>query len=65
MRTTALARTLSAMESLEESRPAVLLFHGLCANPMELAPVAKSLREVGYVVETPAMAGYGVSSATG
>lgn len=53
------------METLDERRPAVLLFHGLCANPMELAPVAKSLREVGYVVETPAMAGYGVSSATG
>ena len=65
MRMTAQAWTLSAMESLDESRPAVLLFHGLCANPMELAPVAKSLREVGYVVETPAMAGYGVSSATG
>ena len=43
----------------------MLLFHGLCANPLELAPVAKSLREVGYVVETPAMAGYGVSSTTG
>jgi len=53
------------MESLVKRRPAVLLFHGLCANPLELAPVAKSLREVGYVVEVPAMAGYGVSSATG
>ena len=53
------------MEALVERRPAVLLFHGLCANPLELAPVAKSLREVGYTVETPAMAGYGVSSATG
>jgi carboxylesterase len=53
------------MDSLDARRPAVLLFHGLCANPLELAPVAKSLREVGYVVETPAMAGYGVSSATG
>lgn len=45
--------------------PAVLLFHGLCANPLELAPVTKSLREVGYVVEAPAMAGYGVSNTTG
>lgn len=53
------------MEKLAERRPAVLLFHGLCANPLELAPVAKTLREVGYVVETPAMAGYGVSSTTG
>jgi carboxylesterase len=57
--------TLSAMNSSPEQRPAVLLFHGLCANPLELAPVAKSLREVGYVVEVPAMPGYGVSSSTG
>lgn len=53
------------MDSPTECRPAVLLFHGLCANPLELAPVAKSLRDVGYVVEVPAMAGYGVSAATG
>ena len=53
------------MQETIEPRPAVLLFHGLCANPLELAPVAKSLREVGYVVEVPAMDGYGVSSATG
>ncbi len=46
-------------------RPAVLLLHGLCANPLELAPVAKSLREVGYVVEVPAIDGYGVSASTG
>lgn len=65
MRMTAQFSTLPDMEALDVSRPAVLLFHGLCANPLELAPVAKSLREVGYVVETPAMAGYGVSSATG
>lgn len=58
-------RTLPGMESTTPQRPAVLLFHGLCANPLELAPVAKSLRDVGYVVEVPAMAGYGVSSATG
>lgn len=53
------------MDESIERRPAVLLFHGLCANPLELAPVAKSLRDVGYVVETPAMDGYGVSSSTG
>lgn len=57
--------TLSGMNSSPAQRPAVLLFHGLCANPLELAPVAKSLREVGYVVEVPAMPGYGVSSSTG
>lgn len=62
---TARLHTLAPMQTLDERRPAVLLFHGLCANPLELAPVAKSLREAGYVVETPAMAGYGVSSATG
>jgi len=65
MRMTAQVRTLPAMEELVKRRPAVLLFHGLCANPLELAPVAKSLREVGYVVEVPAIAGYGVSSVTG
>ena len=65
MGATAVFPTLLAMETLVERRPAVLLFHGLCANPLELAPVAKSLREVGYVVEVPAMSGYGVSSATG
>jgi len=65
MAATAQVSTLPAMEALVERRPAVLLFHGLCANPLELAPVAKSLREVGYVVEVPAMSGYGVSSATG
>ncbi|MDP1165798.1 hypothetical protein, partial [Klebsiella pneumoniae] len=64
-RMTAQDRTLHVMETSDKRRPAVLLFHGLCANPLELAPVAKSLREVGYVVETPAMAGYGVSSTTG
>jgi carboxylesterase len=53
------------MKDAIHNRPAVLLLHGLCANPMELAPVAKSLREVGYVVETPAMPGYGVSATTG
>ncbi len=64
-RLTAGLSTLPGMDSLHSQRPAVLLFHGLCANPLELAPVAKSLREVGYVVETPARAGYGVSAATG
>ncbi len=65
MRATARICTLHVMDESVKHRPAVLLFHGLCANPLELAPVAKSLREVGYVVEVPAMAGYGVSSATG
>jgi carboxylesterase len=46
-------------------RPAVLLLHGLCANPLELMPVAKALRSAGYVVEVPAMAGYGITAAAG
>ena len=50
------------MTLLDSPPPAVLLLHGLCANPLELAPVAKSLREAGYVVEVPAMSGYGVSA---
>jgi len=62
---TAPVPTLPAMEALVEQRPAVLLLHGLCANPMELAPVAKSLRDVGYIVEVPSIVGYGVSGATG
>ena len=44
--------------------PAVLLLHGLSANPLELAPVAKVLRETGFHVETPALAGYGVTADT-
>lgn len=46
-----------------EHRPAVLLLHGLCANPMEVVPVAKCLQAAGYVVAAPALAGYGVTSA--
>ncbi|WP_423597765.1 alpha/beta hydrolase [Roseateles sp. MS654] len=44
-----------------DPRPAVLLLHGLCANPLEMMPLARSLREVGYVVEAPALDGYGVA----
>ena len=43
----------------------MLLLHGLCANPLELMPVAKALRSAGYVVEVPAMAGYGITAAAG
>lgn len=45
-----------------DPRPAVLLLHGLCANPLELMPLARVLREAGYVVEVPALPGYGVSA---
>jgi len=43
-----------------DPRPAVLLLHGLCANPLEMMPLARSLRDAGYVVEAPALDGYGV-----
>lgn len=45
----------------KDSRPAVLLLHGLCANPMELMPLARPLRDAGYEVKIPALPGYGVS----
>lgn len=45
-----------------DPRPAVLLLHGLCANPLELMPLARTLRTAGYAVEAPALAGYGVST---
>lgn len=41
--------------------PAVLLLHGLCANPLELMPLARPLRQAGYTVEVPALPGYGVA----
>lgn len=53
------------MDNPYPTGPAVLLLHGLSANPLELVSVAKSLREVGYVVETPALPGYGVDARTG
>lgn len=43
-----------------DPRPAVLLLHGLCANPLEMMPLARALRDAGYVVEAPALDGYGV-----
>jgi len=45
-----------------DPRPAVLLLHGLCANPLEMMPLARSLRDAGYVVEAPALEGYGVAA---
>lgn len=43
-----------------DPRPAVLLLHGLCANPLEMMPLARALRDAGYAVEAPALDGYGV-----
>jgi carboxylesterase len=53
--------SLAKREDLDE-RPAVLLLHGLCANPLELMPLGRVLREAGYVVQIPALAGYGVAA---
>ncbi|OWQ90304.1 hypothetical protein CDN99_13105 [Roseateles aquatilis] len=55
----------SASEAALDPRPAVLLLHGLCANPLEMMPLARSLRGAGYVVEAPALDGYGVAAADG
>ncbi|WP_431287815.1 hypothetical protein [Roseateles chitinivorans] len=52
--------TLTDVSSRPDPRPAVLLLHGLCANPLEMMPLARSLRDAGYVVEAPALDGYGV-----
>lgn len=41
---------------------AVLLLHGLCANPLELLPVAKVLHRAGYTVRVPLLQGYGVDA---
>lgn len=63
-------RTLTSMQerpitpvhpSARDPRPAVLLLHGLCANPMELMTLGRALREAGYVVRMPELPGYGVS----
>lgn len=50
----------SPLSAAPAARPAVLLLHGLCANPMELMPLARPLREAGYEVKIPALPGYGV-----
>lgn len=52
------------MPSTTDIRPAVLLLHGLCANPLELTPMGRVLRNAGYVAEIPALPGYGVQAAT-
>ncbi len=39
----------------------VLLTHGLCANPLELLPLAKRLNQAGFSVRVPFLAGYGIA----
>lgn len=50
------------MQQAQDPRPAVLLLHGLCANPLELMPLGRQLRQTGYHVSTPALPGYGVGT---
>jgi len=40
----------------------VVLFHGLCAAPLELAFLATHLRQAGFTVETPTIEGYSYGS---
>lgn len=39
---------------------AVLLLHGLCANPLEMQPLARRLFQAGYTVHSPLIDGMGV-----
>jgi len=41
-----------------ESRPLIVLFHGLCSSPLEFNFLANYLRENGYRVDTPTFPGY-------
>lgn len=47
--------------NLPGGEDAVLLGHGLCGNPLELAHLAKRLQQAGYTVRVPFIPGYGVS----
>ncbi|MEO8296937.1 MAG: alpha/beta fold hydrolase [Burkholderiales bacterium] len=44
------------------NRQAVLLLHGLCANPLEMQPLARMLHQAGYSVHSPLIEGMGVDS---
>jgi carboxylesterase len=44
------------------SGQAVLLLHGLCANPLEMQPLARVLEKDGYVVRNPLIAGLGLDA---
>jgi carboxylesterase len=57
--------TAPSSRRIDASVPAVLLLHGLSANPMELASVAAPLRRAGYEVRTPCLPGYGVPMESG
>jgi carboxylesterase len=41
-----------------KSSHTIVLFHGLCATPLEIAFLASHLRQAGFAVETPSIEGY-------
>lgn len=41
---------------------AVLLLHGLCANPLEMQPVGRTLYQAGFTVHSPLIRGMGVDA---
>lgn len=54
----------SALASLRQGHngQAVLLLHGLCANPLEMQPVARTLYQAGCTVHSPLLPGMGVDA---
>lgn len=42
---------------------AVLLLHGLCANPLEMQPLARLLHQAGHTVHSPLIPGMGLDGA--
>ena len=56
---------LPASSACVRGKHAVLLIHGLCGTPHEMAPLAARLRAVGYVVQAPHGPGYGIGAGTG
>jgi carboxylesterase len=52
--------TLPVAES--KAAHTIVLFHGLCATPLELAYLASHLRQCGFEVETPSIDGYSYGS---
>lgn len=57
-------RQVSALSAQRQGHngQAVLLLHGLCANPLELQPVARVLYQAGYTVHSPLIRGMGLDA---
>ncbi len=45
--------------NLRSTKIGVLLIHGLTGMPLEMRPIAKHLKKLGYLVEVPLIAGHG------